>query len=72
MIESLVSLEEQYEHMRSLSKSNRQSVKRSLVNVKGVPHTTITLKPKASHVREHLTNASFTSTTSRVHSFSGS
>lgn len=54
--------------MRSLSRSNKQSLKRSLANIKGVPHTTITLKPKFSGTRDSLTDLSLHSGHSRSNS----
>jgi hypothetical protein len=48
-MESLTNLEEQYENMRN-QKSCRSSLKKS-INIKGVPHTSITLNPRASLTR---------------------
>lgn len=45
-MESLTNLEEQYENMRN-QKTCRSSLKKS-VNIKGVPHTSITLNQRAS------------------------
>ena len=56
--------------MKNTSKS-RPSIKRSLanINIKGIPHTTITLKPKAANIKDNLSNVSFNSTNSRANSF---
>ena len=56
--------------MKNTSKS-RPSIKRSLanINIKGVPHTTITLKPKVANTKDSLSNVSFNSTNSRANSF---
>jgi hypothetical protein len=48
-MESLTSLEEQYENMRN-QKTVRSSLKKS-IQIKGVPHTSITLNPRTSLMR---------------------
>lgn len=56
--------------MRSLSQSNKRSLKRSLGNIKGVPHTTISLKPKCLEGKDSPGNFSLHSTHSRSNSLS--
>jgi hypothetical protein len=48
-MESLTSLEEQYENMKN-QKTGRSSLKKS-IQIKGVPHTSITLNPRTSLLR---------------------
>ena len=61
-------MEEQYEQMRGISGSNRQSMKRSQGNVKGVPHASITLKPRQSGLLREGSTLSYNSTISRSNS----